>query len=230
MKAFVPTVLLIAGALWVSDSGAVGSATAPTGTDALYCQDLLVTWRVISATDDGFTVADDLPSELAGETFDTSLVYVAEWFLDETYQFVNPLGIWVRVWSESCPPGAVDQLAAQSYVPWTAVTVLSTFKHLENDWVVKKIVFEHDSITIADGMSIGFHLDIGWEYGSPFVGVVRTPQVQSGCGMYYIWEPYDPEWTLVETLDDPSDLVFCLGNGGVATETKTWSEVKALYR
>ena len=175
-------------------------------------------------------LADDLPVQLVGQEFNQSQTIVAQWPANlENWQ--DPAGIWLKVWTESCPPS--DPLAPymEVYVPWEEVTILDEFIFEPAEKAFKEIVFDHTAITITESMSIAFVVDHGWGMDSPWMGIATSMEIYNSC-MIYMYGPvmgYN-DWTPFDELSDPRDLAFCIGFGAVAAESATWSGLKAIYR
>jgi len=144
----------------------------------IYCQDQ-TDFGAINSSVDLMMLADDLPVQLVGQAFNQSQTIVAAW-PSSLEDWLDPLGIWLKVWTESCPPSDALAPFMDIYIPWETVTVVNEFVYEPAEKAFKEIVFDHESITITESMSISFVVDHGWGMEIPFITDFRTPLTVTG--------------------------------------------------
>ena len=211
------------------DGAAIGAPAQ--SRDAFYCQDPEYTmiYNISSGFDAEF--ADDIPAELAGNIVNTVTIWLGEWFSMGGPLWTDPVGVRVNFYNESCPPELEPARIVE--VAW--------------DDLDKTLVYDTPGITVYElrvpldppltleaGMSLGATALIDWGQEEPFTGIVATPFYVSygACPAYLdagFWG-YD-RWTAIDFYTQiPQDLAYCLGNGAVASESRTWSLLKSYYR
>ena len=208
------------------------SISAPASArDVFYCQD--PDYTMIYNISSGFDaeIADDIPVELAGNTVTTVTVWLGEWFSMGGPPWADPVGIRVNFYDESCPPELDPARTVE--VAWDDLD--KTLVYDSGGIMVYELQVPLDPpLMLEAGMSLGATALIDWGQEEPFTGIVATPfYVSYGACVAYLDAPYwgYERWTPIDFYTQvPQDLAYCLGNGGVAVEAKTWSLLKSSYR
>ncbi len=227
MLAFATTAMAAGQMFLESDMAVNGSCDR----DMFYCQNGADGGPYIIAAGNAQVfyqaeLADDVPADLAGQSFNQVGAYVIQWGGGEH----DPIGLWIHIYDEACPPGMVA--VASYYFLWTD---LVTTMMPEGYWVYGFEALLPDVIAITANMSIGFQVDMGaTSEDPPWAGVLATDVIY-GCDESYREFHSStsdiPRWTAysVSTGGAQRDIAYCLGLEGTATEDNSWSKVKALY-
>jgi hypothetical protein len=208
------------------------SISAPASSrDVFYCQDpdFVMIYNISSGFDAEF--ADDIPVEFAGNTVTTVTVWLGEWYSMGGPPWTDPVGIRVNFYNESCPPEMEPARTVE--IAWDDLDKTLVYESVGSTVYELRVPLD-PPLMLEAGMSLGATALIDWGQEEPFTGIVATPFYVSygACPAYLdasFWG-YD-RWTAIDFFTQiPQDLAYCLGNGSVAVESKTWSLLKSSYR
>ncbi len=181
--------------------------------DIFYCQD--PEYSMVYQMSSGFDaeIADDIPSELAGQVIGEITLWIGEW--DAPWQ--DPLGVRVNFYHEACPPTMEPTISFT--IPWSEWSTELVYDGLAE--VYRATAMLPEPVAITAGMSLGVTALIDWGTASPFTGFCATPMyVSYGACVAYLdaanWG-YS-RWTAIDFYTTiAQDLAYCLG--GIVTAT-----------
>ncbi len=170
----------------------------------------------------GSEVADDIPAFLAGQSFDTVKLYVAEWLGG----WQDPAGVRVNIYDGQCPPPLAAQasytiawgdLSPEFYGQAGSMTVYTVSASLG------------ESHTITAGSSIGVTVLDSWGTDPPYAGFLCGDTIH-GCSELYWDEPGwgAPRWTPGSQVNGYAlDLSYCLISNITSVPTTPNPELSA---
>lgn len=152
-------------------------------------------WAGINASDGyGSEIADDIPSFLAGQSFDEITLYVGQWLAEWT----DPVGLAINIYNNQCPPDLEPDLHYE--FPWNEL-VTELFYHQQGYITIYKVTAHLPAaLTITTDMSLGGYALIDWGDVQPYCGFCPTEfDALYGCNEAYWAAPSEgaPRWTLM---------------------------------
>ncbi|MFB3907333.1 MAG: hypothetical protein ACE15D_02920 [Candidatus Eisenbacteria bacterium] len=203
-----------------------GSTEVPEVRDALYCQMPSPSWGCYNAsTGFGSELADDIPSNLAGETVASVVLWAAEWAGQEWQPFTSLI---VNFYHESCPPNLDPDVHYE--VPYSQLHVTEAYA---GSWFVYECTAPlNPPIVVGATMSIGGLLDNAWGTDLPYCGLAITDWLEYGCECWWDGDYWGAlRWTACDPYFEPVDLAYCLlPPEPVPAEATSWGRVKSLFR
>ncbi len=172
--------------LYVPDHGGLQPAR-----DAFYSQPPM--WAGINASDGYDTeIADDIPSFLAGQSFNEVTFYVGQWLAVWT----DPFGLALDIYFNQCPPGMESDLHYE--FPWSELNPELVYHQTGYMTIYEVTASLPSAVTITTSMSVGGYVIIDWGDGAPYCGFCPTEwDVLYGCNELYWDSPTEgaPRWT-----------------------------------
>ena len=217
-------ILLLAGtaSAYVSSHVRSGEVGGEGGRDMFYCQTPFAYSAANAQLIFSAELADDIPDEYVGMSFNQVGTYVLQWGGGEH----PPVGVYFNIYDAECPP-AQDPIHSYYYT-WDQ---LYTEDVSGNYWCFYAEALLPDVITIVPAMSIGFVIDMGGTEDAPWAGIAQYDQIM-GCGEFY-WDAVNwgyERWIPFSTYSGyQEDLAYCIGNSTTAVEGSDWTQIKSLY-
>jgi hypothetical protein len=239
-KVFAPVILLLiltfAAATYATDPSywqEPGDEIATPTVEAFYCQEPTPLYLVGASTGSNSELADDIPTEYAGQQIFQVTLYVSEWLAP----WRDPQAVVVNFYNSACPPDLVPDL--HYAIPWNEVEASLFYLQFPRT-VYEVLVTLPTPVTIQSPMSIGSYLVIDWGNVQPYTGLAMTPETVFGCGeAYWDYFPDAPRWTAISVAlgNNPADLAYCLTGGTTSVSESTpgmdydatWGRIKQLY-
>jgi hypothetical protein len=190
-------------------------------------------WTINAQNVFGAELVDDVPDEWYCHWISDIVVIVGQW---AGFQWVDPLGIWVKFYNSECPPGT-DPFLMQYHEwngPFMDVVEVWPYDGWYAAWQVT--LWKCPWVHIEPDFSIGFVIDTNWGNVAPYCGLVMTDDyVWYGCGnAYWCFTYYGiPRWQSVGAyFGVPADICYALSEnqGPSGSDATTWGTIKNLYK